>query len=73
MFNPQVILLCKANGTVEIRAGDGAAAPLATLADVQALTKFVQALTLPVSGATAGPPAPGSVPTPAGTTVLSAQ
>ena len=50
MFNPHVIVLCKANGTVEIRAGDGAAAPLATLADVQALTKFVQQLTLPVSG-----------------------
>lgn len=73
MFNPQVILLCKANGTVEIRAGGGAAAPLATLADVQALTNFVQQMTLPMSGATAGPPAPGSVPTPAGTTVLNAE
>lgn len=48
MFNLQVVILCKANGTVEIRADGGAAAPLATLADVQALSSFFQHMTLSV-------------------------
>lgn len=73
MFNSQVIIVINPDGTVEIRLAGGTAAQLATLADIQALASFVQAMTLPVSGGTAGPPAPNSVPTPAGTTVLRAQ
>lgn len=73
MFNSQVIIVINPDGTVEIRLAGGAAGKLPTLADLQALANFVQHMTLPVSGGTAGPPAPGSVPTPAGTTVLRAQ
>jgi phage baseplate assembly protein V len=51
----------------------GTAVPLATKADLAALATFVQGMTLPVAGATAGPPAPATVPTPTGTTVLEAQ
>jgi phage gp45-like len=73
MFNTQAIIVINPNGTVEIRLAGGAAVQLATLADLQALASFVQKMTLPVSGGTAGPPAPSSVPTPTGTTVLRAQ
>jgi len=73
MFNTQTIIVINPDGTVEIRLAGGAATPLATLADLQALASFVQKMTLAVSGGTAGPPAPGAVPTPTGTTVLKAQ
>lgn len=56
--------------TVEIRSADGTATKLPTWADFAALVNFIQAMTLPVSGATAGPPAPGTVPTGSGTNVL---
>ncbi len=73
VFNTKAVLVINPDGTVEIRLAGGAAAQLATLADLQALASFVQKMTLPVSGGTAGPPAPSSVPTPTGTTVLRAQ
>jgi phage gp45-like len=41
MFNTKAVLVINPDGTVEIRAGGGAAAPLATLADIQALATFV--------------------------------
>lgn len=57
---------------VEIRSVNGAAQVLATKADVDALANFVQTMTMPVSGATAGPTA-GVVPTATGTQVLKAE
>lgn len=73
IHNSKAIVRIKAGGTVEIRLAGGVALPLATKADLAALASFVQGMTLAVSGATAGPPAPGTVPTGAGTTVLKAQ
>lgn len=73
LHNPAVLIRIKANGTVEIRTKAGIALPLPTLAEHNALAAFVQAMTLPVVGATAGPPAPGAVPTASGTTVLKAE
>lgn len=74
-FNSSTIILIKANGTVEIRAAGGTAQPLATKADVQALANYLQSmvLTVDVPGAVTVAPAPGSVPTPSGTTVLKGQ
>jgi hypothetical protein len=73
VFNTKAVVAISPDGTVEIRLVGGAAVKLATLADVQALAAFVQKMPLPVSGGTAGLPAPISVPTPTGTTVLRAQ
>jgi len=73
MFNTVAIMLIKSDGTIEARSPGGTAVALATKADLDALASFVQAMTLPVSGATAGPPAPNTVPTPSGTSTFKAE
>lgn len=75
VFNSKVILVMKANGTIEARTIGGAAVALATLADVQALRSYIATqLTLPViGGGTAGPNASPAPPTPTGTTKFKAE
>lgn len=79
MFNSATIILIKANGTVEIRASGGAAAALATKADIDALKSWAAGHTHVVAGITAGGAAVTSAtplpvaPSATGTTVLKAQ
>lgn len=57
VFNTEAIVHLKADGTIEAKSVGGTAVPLATKADVQNLVDYIAALTLPVSGGSAGPPA----------------
>lgn len=70
MFNRSTIVLCKKDGTVEIRSPSGTAHKLVTVEQHNDLVDKLAALTLPVSGATAGPPALGTFSHAAGTQVL---
>ncbi len=71
VFSSQAVVYIKADGTIEARTAGGAAVPLALKADVDALAHYVDhTLTLPVSGATAGPVAGSTAPAASGTTVL---
>lgn len=65
-----VLVRAKPGRTVSVDDGSGGAQELATKADVNTLALHIQGMTLAVSGSTAGPPLPLSVPLPAGTTVL---
>lgn len=78
MCNRATIILCKEDGTVEIRTPGGVATKLPTLADYEALRAAFNAhVHVAPGGSTAVPTASGSplipVATPAGTTVLKAQ
>lgn len=79
MCNRATIILCKPDGTVEIRALGGSAAPLATKADLDAHKVWVMTHTHIVAGVTAGPAAVTSAtplpvaPSPVGTLVLKGQ
>ena len=70
MYTDKALVYVRDDGTIEARSAGGSAQALATKADLTALANFVQAMTLPVSGPTAGPPAPGTVPSPVGTTTF---
>lgn len=88
-FNSLAIVKIKADGTVEVRAIGGAAVPLATKADVQALRDYVNNQFSTASGhthvvvagvttttttvAVPGTPPTVAAPNPAGTTVLKGQ
>lgn len=77
--NRATIILCKANGTVEIRTPGGSASALATKADIDALKSWAVGHTHVVAGVTAGAAAVTSAtplpvaPSATGTTVLKAQ
>jgi hypothetical protein len=79
MCNRATIILCKSDGTVEIRALGGSAAALATKADIDALKTWALTHTHVVAGVTAGAAAvtsAGPLPTPpsaSGTSVLKGQ
>jgi hypothetical protein len=73
VYTDQALVYLKDNGTIEARSAAGTAAPLATKADLDALKNFIQSMTLPVSGPTAGPPALGSVPSATGTLKFKAE
>lgn len=79
MCNRATVILCKPNGTVEIRLPNGTAAALATKVDIDALKSWAASHTHVVAGVTAGAasvttatPLP-TAPVAAGTTVLKAQ
>lgn len=75
VFSSQAVVYIKADGTIEARTAAGVAVPLALKSDVDALAHYVDnTLTLPVSGATAGPSAGAThAPASVGTTVLKGQ
>lgn len=79
MCNRATIILCKPDGTVEIRTPGGSASALATKADIDALKSWAAGHTHVVAGITAGAASVTSAtplpvaPSAAGTTVLKAQ
>jgi hypothetical protein len=73
-YNSQARVWVKPDGTIEARAHAGVAVALATKADLDALRNYIaNTMTLPVSGATAGPIAAPAVPNSTGTTKFKAQ
>lgn len=73
-FTSKAIVKILADGSVEIRSLGGVAVPLATKDDLDALRNYIQTeLTLPVTGATAGPIAAPLAPMATGTTTLRAE
>lgn len=71
MYTDKAIVYLKDNGTIEARSAGGAAAALATKADVTALANFVQGLL--VGGTGSAPIPPGTVPQPTGTLKFKAE
>lgn len=74
MFTPLAMVYLTSAGTIEIRSVGGAAAALATKADVDALASWIHTtMTVTTPGAGAGPSTPGTTnapPAAAGTTKL---
>lgn len=69
LHNTRAGVHLKADGTIDVRAHGGAAVPLATLADLQALRNWVANLAVGGSGSAIIP----GCPSPTGTTVLKGQ